>query len=364
MTHGEVNSDQKLLTELKETIKKLPLNERKQAAVLYTLFEEIIAQKTAEDAANDACYKTYSEAINNITTSMDQIIEGKRQVTDDEIAYWKTNVEADFAPAPEANTGAPIKSFWRKFIENSKMYHGEQDLPLLEHLTHVEISDDTDAADKSLSTTTLALTFSANEWFTNPTLTVKLTTKDGELLKSEGTPIQWTNNVTVKKTTKTQKNKRNGQTRTITKEKQLKSFFEIFGNYTAEDADEKDDKGEDDEEASMNIWELSGLLEEFNDSIPYALEYYLGIVDEDDEEEGDDEEDEEESSSDDDKGGDKDGSDDDRPRFKGKKGDKKADKKDDKDSKKASRKQSEHEKKKEGDAAGANPAQNPECKQQ
>lgn len=352
--------DQKTLNELKETIKKLPVNERKQAAALYTLFEEIVANKGVEEKENDVAFKAYSESINKITTAMDEIVEGKRKVAAEELAFWKEKVDSSYAPDEAANDGAPIKGFWRKFIENAHIYHGEQDLPILEHLKHIEISEDSDKADPTLSFTTLTLEFEANEFFKNSTLSVKLFTKEGELVKSEGTPIEWTKNVTVKKTSKTQKNKRTGQTRTITKESQLRSFFEMFGNFTPEDADEKEehkhDKDEECDDSTMNIWELSTQLDQINDVIPYALEYYLGVADDDDEDEDDvegEEDNDSSSHSDDDE--------DRRPRY----GKKKAE---GKGSKKASRKASEAADKKadgkaEGKAEGEQP-KNPECKQQ
>lgn len=355
------SSDQKLLGELREVVKKLPLNERKQAAALFSIFEQIVENNVAEEKENDASYKKYSKAVQEITTAMDQIIEGKRKVTDEEVAYWKDTVDAGYTPDQATNTEAPIKGFWRKFIENSGLYHGEQDLPILDHLVHVEISDENDKADQSITYTVLTLDFSPNKYFTNEKLTTKLFQKDGEMTKSEGTVIQWTENPTVKKTTKSQKNKRTGQNRIITKETQLKSFFEIFGNFSTEDQDEKDEHhhGKDEEcnDPTMTIWELSDMLAQINDIIPYALEYYLGVVEDDDHDdddlEGEEDNDEEDDDSD---------ADDKRPRYKAKKGGKEDAKK---DSKKASRKESEAEKK--GDEKpkdGQADAKNPECKQQ
>lgn len=359
MTGTELSNDEKLLAELRETVKKLPLNERKQAAALYSIFEQILANKKEEEKQNETAFTEYSGAINTITSSMDEIIEGKRKVTEAELGYWRDNVDAAFEAAPEHNTEAPLKGFWRKFIENSGIYHGEHDLPVLDHLVHVEVSDEHDKEDPTVSCLGLTLEFSANEYFKNGTLKTKLFTKEGQLQRSEGTAIEWTNNPTVKKTTKTQKNKRTGQTRTITKENQLKSFFEIFGSFSADDGDDKDDKGDDEEDGpSMNIWTLSETLEQVNDYLPYALEYYLGVVDEDDSH-GDCDDCEE----DDEEDGDDDDSEEHRhPHHHGKKGGKTESKK---DSKKASRKHSEAEKKKE-DKPKEEPKdpKNPECKQQ
>ena len=346
------HTPKKLLLELKETVKKLPLNERKQAAMLYFIFEEIVANKDEEEKLNDESYKLYSDEINKLTTSMDLIIEGKRKVLDEEVAYWNKNVDANYKPNETDNNQTPIKSFWRKFIENSNLYHGEKDIPILEHLTHVEIADENDPSNEKIRWMFLHLDFSSNEFFDNTKLSLKLIFQGGVVEKSEGTVIQWKNNPTIKKSTKSQKNKRTGQSRTITKETQLRSFFEMFGNFTDEEkkGDEDDQKEHDEDEATMDLFQLEETLNDFNDLLPYALEYYLGVVEEEDEEEGDeDEEDDDEDEEDEDP--------------KHRHGKKYAKKDLNKDSKKPSRKTSEAEKKTDKkDEPKEQPK--PECKQQ
>lgn len=145
--------------------------------------------------------------------------------------------------------------------------------------------------------TTLICTFAPNEYFENEKLTAKLLYDKDELLKSVGTEIKWKKNPTIKKTTKTQKNKRSGQTRTITKEEQLRSFFEIFNDYVPDE--EKDEEAQD-EEPRLDLYALEETLDELSESLPYALEYYLGIVDEDDGDDYDGEDDEDDEEEDDD----------------------------------------------------------------
>lgn len=169
-------------------------------------------------------------------------------------------------------------------------------------------------------------------------LTTKLINVNDELVKSEGTEIKWKHNPTIKKTTKTQKNKRTGQTRSIVKEQQLRSFFEIFNDYVLDQEDEKEEQ--DGEEPPMDLYTAEETVNEISESLPYALEYFLDInlenadaIEEEDEEE--DEEDDEDA---------------DRHPHK-----KKA-------SKNASRKDSEHQKG--GKPANPTGAKQQECKQQ
>ena len=355
MTDTEELTPQKMLQQLKEVIKALPLNERKQAVVLYSIFEQVVQSKETEDKLNEASYKEYSSAIEGLTTQMDEIIEGKRKVTADEIGYWREKVDSAFAPTEEDNDAKPVKSFWRKFIENAGIYHSKTDLPMLDHLTHVDIQSGAEESDPKCGYLTVTLEFSENEFFSNDKLTVKLVTHNDLAVKSEGTVINWKkDNPTVKKTSKTQKNKRTGQTRTIVKETQKKSFFEVFLNHTEEDAEkEHKEAGVDEEdESEMDLFLLEQTLNDFNDLMPYALEFYLDINPDTDESaggDGDEEDDEDE---------DEDEEEEEHPHKK--LGHKKHHKDSKKDSKKPSRKPSEAEKK-EGNAGDQKPQ---ECKQQ
>lgn len=349
----EVSAPREYLVKLKEVVKALPLNERKQAAMLYTLYEEIVTNIEAEEKDNDKIFSEYADSISKITTQMDELIEGKRKVTDEEINQWKDLVEPTYAPTEADNNGQPIKSFWRKFIQNSDIYHSEKDQAMLDHITHVEISDEEDKANHHNRHLILKLKFSSNEFFNNEELSVKIVSESGVVSKTEGTVIDWKKgNPTIKKTTKNQKNKKTGQTRVIVKETQLRSFFELFNNYNAEDNEEEDkkhdNKGNDEDEPSeMDLYMVEQTVNDFNDLMPYALEYYLGVNEKDD---GEDEDEEDEEEDDDE--------DDEENQTRQKLGKKKVPKK---DSKKPSRKASEADKKETAPAEGQ-PKQ--ECKQQ
>lgn len=170
-------------------------------------------------------------------------------------------------------------------------------------------------------------------------LSTKLIYVNDELVKSEGTEIKWKNNPTIKKTTKTQKNKRTGQTRSIVKEQQLRSFFEIFNDYVLDQEDDKEEQ--DGEEPPMDLYTAEETINEISESLPYALEYFLDIKNEDDDAIDEEDEEDEEDENDDE---------DDRHPHK-----KKA-------SKNASRKDSEHQKG--GKPANQAGGKQQECKQQ
>lgn len=109
----------KVLEEFKAKVKALPVADRKKAAMLVEIFEQILKIEEEQENAHDNAFKVYSNAIEKITTDMDQIIEGARKVTEEEIAFWKTTADPEFAPAPEDNDQQPLAGFWRGYILNS-----------------------------------------------------------------------------------------------------------------------------------------------------------------------------------------------------------------------------------------------------
>ena len=312
-----------ILNELKEKIKTLSVPERKKAVALYSLFKQIIEEVKKEQALNDEEYNKYNEVTALITTQMDEIIEGKRSITDAEIECWKQE-EPTFVNDANINVAEPIKGFWKGFLINADFYHGDCDAAILEHLEHIEAKTEEDEIDGGKKIITLTFGFSDNNFFENKELWVKLHSEHDAAVRSEASEIKWKNNPTVEKTQKKQKNKRSGQTRVINKEVQKTSFFEIFNKYEADDEEEEnDDKNHENDEGSMNLYILEETVNDILDMMPYALEYYLNVrPDEDDEgktieEEEEDDDEDHDDDNDDDK--DEDEDDDERHKFKSRK---------------------------------------------
>ena len=121
------------------------------------------------------------------------------------------------------------------FNSFSKEGHiNENDEKALKHLTRIEYKFSEDAA--TPHNFTITMHFSANEFFTNETLTVVFHMKESrDVTKTEGTTIAWKEgvNFTKKQVTKKQKNKKTGNVRTITKEETVPSFFNLFGSVVA-----------------------------------------------------------------------------------------------------------------------------------
>ncbi len=114
----------------------------------------------------------------------------------------------------------------------------EKDEEILKHLKTIDSEKTSEP--RSL---TVNFHFEQNEFFTNPTLSLKVFYKgdENEVEKIEGTVIQWAEgkDPTKKKIKKKQKNKKTNETRTIVKTVDAESFFNCFQNVTppAEGAD-------------------------------------------------------------------------------------------------------------------------------
>lgn len=109
----------KVLEELRVKIKTLPVNERKNAVLLFNIFNDIIKIEEESDKIRDEAFKTYSKEIEAVTTEMDLIVEGKRKVTEEEINFWKSTAEPEFVVKEEDNDSAPFLGFWKNYILNS-----------------------------------------------------------------------------------------------------------------------------------------------------------------------------------------------------------------------------------------------------
>ena len=106
-------------------------------------------------------------------------------------------------------------------------------------------------------------------------------------------------NPTIEIKQKKVKNKRTNKVKTITKKEKVPSFFSSFKHFEKKEGENKEDKDEEDEDEEgddLTIEDEYDLALQFKEEIiPYAIEYYLGIADDEGDDLGnEDEEDEEE----------------------------------------------------------------------
>lgn len=164
--------------------------------------------------------------------------------------------------------GTAIPHYWKIAIENSKYLPiNEKDKEILKHLTDIEIIFN-EADKKSF---TLRFLFSENPYFEHSALekTYTFNKKDDTYSEAKSTEITWKGDAPNKKIVK-KKIKKGKTNSTITKEKKVDSFFNIF-----EDKEE-DEEGDDEEKEESD--ELGSEADFFlNDLIPFSMEYYLDL---------------------------------------------------------------------------------------
>ena len=168
--------------------------------------------------------------------------------------------------------GTPIQDYWKIVVDNSKFFTlNEKDKEILKHLTNISLQYD-EIDKKSF---TVFFNFSENQFFEPHVLvkTYNFKKKDDAYTSCKSTEIKWKEDAPNVKIVK-KKIKKGKNISTVTKEKKVDSFFNIF-----EDKDEEDE--DDGAESEENPEEDNGLSSEAdfiqNDLIPFSMEYYLDL---------------------------------------------------------------------------------------
>lgn len=236
-----------------------------------------------------------------------KIVDGTQEVTVDEIKEQLTNLTITDVNSPDAEKGIP--QFWLKCLKNSSQFGhdiNKKDEEVLAFLRDVTCDF------KENGSFTLAFHFNPNQYFDAPVLTREFILDPEKLTISKivSSKIEWKSedlNPTIEKKKKKIKNKKK-EVKTVTKVEEVPSFFNFFNDCDATLAKKEEKKEEDDEDEEEED-ELEVIEEEYDlglfvkeELIPYAIEYYLGIIkdeyggddmygeDEDDDEDDDEEE--------------------------------------------------------------------------
>ena len=172
----------------------------------------------------------------------------------------------------------------------TKVHVFENDYPILKHLLDVQLT--LHEEDEGFE---LKFLFSENEWMTNTELVKNYFLEDEEAPlpdKIESSAIEWKEgkNVTIKKISVKKKKKKKQK---VEKEVEADSFFNFFKSHDNPDEEVHDSEGEEAMARMDDDWEIATAIKE--DLLPLALEYYLGVADDNIEDEmpPDDEESEE-----------------------------------------------------------------------
>ena len=162
------------------------------------------------------------------------------------------------------STYLPIPDYWLKAIENSRFFSlNEKDKEILKYLEDIEIKHN-EINKKNFS---VIFHFKPNGFFDHSNIEKSyiFNKKEDTYTEYKSTEITWKSDApNVKIITK--KIKKGKTSSTITKEKKVQSFFNIFESKQEEDDEDLEEVNTGDEAEFI-----------LNDLVPFSMEYYLDL---------------------------------------------------------------------------------------
>ena len=225
------------------------------------------------------------------------IINGDKKVSFDDVKNILSGVQV--TSTEESETGIP--SYWLTCLKHSKQFSelvNKKDEAVLKNLKDITLDF------KESGDFTLLFHFKENEYFKHSELFRHFFLDDKQNIKKiESSKIEWTSeevNPTVERKKKKLKSKnKSAEVKVVTKLEEVPSFFNFFKDYTANEnpshshPHKKSDDGEEEEvdenEFIDEEYELGLFIKD--ELIPYSLEYYLDLVEDEDDEEDEDDDD-------------------------------------------------------------------------
>lgn len=113
--------DIKILHEMKDKIKALPLEERVPAVAIYRLTEDYFKQLAIEEAEEDKLDQEYKVAEDAVLKENDAIISGTRACTEEEVAgVHQFLKEGEICEMAQHNVAKPIEDYWANVLKNAE----------------------------------------------------------------------------------------------------------------------------------------------------------------------------------------------------------------------------------------------------
>ena len=268
---------------------------KKIVAIKKLVCERMSIEKDFKKEHNKLEYK-YQQLYNPFYERRQKIIEGEEKPDIEKIreklAELKIN-EEEAKKEKEDEKGIP--EFWYKVILNNQdIMVNEKDKNVLKKLKLIKCTPEENG------NFSLEFFFEPNDYFTNEVLKRNfILDEDYDIKEITSDEINWKSddkNPTIELKQKKVKNKRTKQVKTITQRVKVPSFFSSFKHFEKKEGENKDDKNEEDEDdegEELTIEDEYDLALQFKEEIiPYAIEYYLGIADDEDDLGAEDEEEE------------------------------------------------------------------------
>jgi len=273
---------------------------KKLVAIKKLVCERMALEKDFKKEHNKLQYK-YEQLYKPFYERRQKIIEGEEKPDIEQIREKLAELKINEEQAKiESENEKGIPEFWYKCLENCQdIMINEKDKNILKKLKLIKCTPEENG------NFSLEFFFEPNDYFTNEVLKREfILDEDYDIKEIKSDEIQWKSddvNPTIEIKSKKIRNKRTKQIKTVQKKEKIPSFFSSFRNMVKKDDDKgkNEDKDDDDDEEApdeMTIEdEYDQALQFKEEIIPYAIEYYLGIADDEDDLGGEeDEEDEEE----------------------------------------------------------------------
>ena len=269
---------------------------KKLVAIKKLVCERMSLEKDFKKEHNKLEYK-YEQLYKPFYERRQKIIEGEEKPDIEKIREKLEELKINEEEAKKEKEGEKgIPEFWYKVILNNQdIMVNDKDKNILKKLRLIQCTPEENG------NFSLEFFFEPNNYFTNEVLKREfILDEDYDIKEIKSDEINWKSdevNPTIEIKQKKVKNKRTKMVKTITKKESVPSFFSSFRHFEKKEGDNKeakDDEEEDEEGEELTIEDEYDLALQFKEEIiPYAIEYYLGIA-EDEDDLGEDEEEEEE----------------------------------------------------------------------
>ena len=270
---------------------------KKLVAIKKLVCERMSIEKDFKKEHNKLEYK-YEQLYKPFYERRQKIIEGEEKPDIEKIREKLEELKINEEEAKkEKEDEKGIPEFWYKvLLNNQDIMINDKDKNVLKKLKLIKCNVEENG------NFSLEFFFEPNDYFTNTVLKREfILDEDYDIKEIKSDEIDWKSdsvNPTIELKQKKVKNKRTKQVKTITQKTKVPSFFSSFRHFEKKEGDNKEEKNEEDEDEEgeeATIEDEYDLALQFKEEIvPYAIEYYLGIADDEDDLGEEDEEEEEE----------------------------------------------------------------------
>merc|ERR1711920_802214 len=179
------NDSKTILESFKKNLKKVPLKARGQALAMHNLLQKFLNEEDVTDKKIEGVNKDFEKQQWTITSAMDEIIDGTRKVTDDELKATDEFLNEGQTVTDDMNDQKKIENYWLTVFENAKIPMKAADKDIIKCLKQVDIRSEIKSDEPTKpKTLTLKLIFEENEHFEGTELSTVLKFEGYEEIKS------------------------------------------------------------------------------------------------------------------------------------------------------------------------------------